>query len=95
MEKCRLADSESKIWYLNQKIKTYDDDELSKTQVIKEIKKLQRAKNTPKKVMESKGAQNTGKHNERQTNTKQNDTSCVIQVNLYENRKQGEMYQIR
>lgn len=42
------------------------DEEESWTQIINEMKNLQRAQITPKKMIESKGTQ---KHNERQNNT--------------------------
>lgn len=42
-------------------------EEESWTQIINEMKNLQRAQITPKKMIESKGTQ---KHNERQNNTK-------------------------
>lgn len=42
MEKCRLADYESylksEIRYPNQKIKTYEDEKESKTEIINEIR---------------------------------------------------------
>lgn len=44
------------------------DEEESWTQIIHEMKNLQRAQITPKKMIESKGTQ---KHNERQNNTKE------------------------
>lgn len=68
----------------------YDDEEESCTQIINEMKNLQRAQITPRKMVESKGTQSTEKHNERQNNTKQNEKSCVMQGNSYKNRKQGE-----
>lgn len=44
------------------------DEEESWTQIINEMKNLQRAQITSKKMIESKGTQ---KHNERQNNTKE------------------------
>lgn len=52
-EKSRLADSEaqlkSEIRFLNQKIKSYDDEYDTRTQIMKELKKIQKTQNTPQK----------------------------------------------
>lgn len=58
LEKCRLADSEShlgtEIQFLNQKIKSYEDGNDAKTQIISEVMKLQKTHSSPSKPSQQK-----------------------------------------
>lgn len=56
LEKCRLTNSKSHlrsdIRFINQKIKSYDDGNDAKTEIINEVRKLQKTQSSPKKPTE-------------------------------------------
>lgn len=84
LEKCRLADSEShlrtEIRFLNQKIKSYDDGNDAKTQIISEVRKLQKTHSSPSKHSQQKSIRHSEKHTSLQKHTS-SDASCEEQDN--------------